>query len=63
MLFNLYGDRLEKVSLSIIEKNLKKFKCTKDEIMTAFLSTQLNAGQTVFNDGKGWTHEVIYCGY
>lgn len=63
MLFNLYGDQLEKISLSIIEKNLKKFKCTKDECMTAFLGSQLRAGQTVFDDGKGWTHEVIYCGY
>lgn len=63
MLFNLYGDRLEKVSLSAIEKTLKMFKCTKDECMTAFNGTQLNAGQKVFDDGKGWTHEVIYCGF
>lgn len=63
MLFNLYGNQLEKISLAIIEKNLKKFKCTKDECMTAFLSYQYNAGQLCFDDGHGWTHEVIYCGY
>ena len=63
MLFNLYGNVLEKVSLSAIEKTLAKFNCTKEECLTAFFAIQANAGKTVFKDDSDWSHEVIYFGF
>jgi hypothetical protein len=65
MLFNLYGNHLEKISLPNIISTLKKFHMTKYDLsfVDVLKSYQSRAGEEIYNDGNGWSHEIIYVGY
>ncbi len=65
MIFNLYGMQLDLVTVPKIKNVLKGFKLTSHDLsaIDVFKQTQYQIGNDIFNDGKGWSHDIIYVGY
>ena len=64
MIINLYCNQVSVLSERGIATTLRTFGAVKrEEVLLVLFGTQANAGQTVFDDKAGWTHEVVYAGF